>query len=182
MNIYMEKFAYYTDAFKKYTKFDGRANLSQFWYFILFNLVISIVINMISQKLGLLYSLVVFLPSLTIGARRLHDIGKSGWMQLVGLIPLVGWIWLIVLFVRKGDSEKNDYGPAEYHTHSNDNLEAKFDNISDKVKDLGKKVSEKADELAEKAEDLGEKVSDKVENLADKVSDKVEDVVKDVKK
>lgn len=167
----MEKFAYYTDALKKYTQFEGRANLSQYWYFILFNFVISVVINMISQKLGWFYSLAVFIPSLAIGARRLHDIGKSGWMQLVGLIPLAGWVWLIILFAKKGDTEENKYGPAEYHTHSNDNLEAKFDKISEKTKDLGKKVSDKTDELSEK-----------VENLTDEVSERAEDIVENIKK
>ena len=57
-----------------------------------------------------LYSLAVFIPSLAVGVRRLHDIDKSGWMILVGFIPVIGWIWLIILFATEGHPEVNQYG------------------------------------------------------------------------
>ena len=63
-HIIMKKFDYYTEAFKKFAKFDGRANLSQFWYFVLFNFIISIILNLISEKLGGIYSLIVLIPTL----------------------------------------------------------------------------------------------------------------------
>ena len=105
---------------KKYAEFKGRSDRAEFWYFVLLNAIVSIVLSIISSiigdhernVLGNLYSLAVFCPSLAVGMRRLHDIGKSGWWTLLGLIPIVGWIWLIVLFAQKSDSASNKYGPA----------------------------------------------------------------------
>lgn len=84
--------------------------------FFLFNLIVGVVIAVIDQALtggiiSLLYSLAVLLPSLAIGTRRLHDTNKSGWFQLIGLIPIVGFIILIVLFAQAGDPDSNAYGP-----------------------------------------------------------------------
>ncbi|MEM7531642.1 MAG: DUF805 domain-containing protein, partial [Chloroflexota bacterium] len=61
--------------------------------------------------LGSLYSLAVFIPSLAVNVRRLHDVGKSGWMLLLILLPIIGWIWLLILNVREGDGGTNQYGP-----------------------------------------------------------------------
>ena len=61
--------------------------------------------------LGDLYSLAVLLPTLAVGARRLHDIGRSGWWLLIGIIPLIGWIVLIVFFATDGQRQPNAYGP-----------------------------------------------------------------------
>lgn len=58
-----------------------------------------------------LYSLALLIPGLAVRVRRLHDIGKSGWMILVGLIPLIGAIWLIVLYATEGTPGENQYGP-----------------------------------------------------------------------
>ncbi len=173
----MSKFDYYTGAFKKYATFTGRANLPEFWYFVLFNFVIGLILSFINESLAGIYNLVVLVPSLAIGARRLHDIGKSGWMQLIGLIPIIGWIWLIILFVRKGDSEENEYGTLASNDKDNEEKETfgeKVDNLTDKAKDFGEKVGDKVD-------DLSEKVSDKVENISEKVSDKAKDIIEDIK-
>jgi uncharacterized membrane protein YhaH (DUF805 family) len=102
---------YYIMVLKKYAEFKGRAGRAEFWYFVLFNAIASIVCSIISSiigdhknVLGNLYSLAVFVPSLAVGMRRLHDIGKSGWYTLLGLIPIIGWIWLIILFAQKSNS------------------------------------------------------------------------------
>lgn len=101
---------YFVLAFKKFADFKGRANKSEFWWFVLASAIVSIVLGFISPQLANIYGLVSMIPGLAIGARRLHDIGKSGWMQLVALIPLIGIIWLIVLYVKDSDPKKNEYG------------------------------------------------------------------------
>ena len=110
---------YYIDVLKKYAIFKGRATRSEFWYFALFNFIVSIVIGIISKIigdsknniLGNIYSLAVFIPSLAVGMRRMHDIGKSGWIILINLIPIIGWIWFIVLACKEGFQGDNKYGP-----------------------------------------------------------------------
>ena len=59
-----------------------------------------------------LYMLAMFVPGLAVTARRLHDVGKSGWMYLVIFIPIIGVIWLLVLLFTDGDSGTNEYGPS----------------------------------------------------------------------
>jgi len=58
-----------------------------------------------------LYTLAVLIPAIAVGVRRLHDVGKSGWMLLIGLIPLIGFIWLIILMVTDSNPVNNKYGP-----------------------------------------------------------------------
>jgi uncharacterized membrane protein YhaH (DUF805 family) len=102
---------YYIRAFKKYADFEGRDNRPQYWYFYLVNLIVYIVLGFINTAiLASLYALVVLIPSIAIGIRRLHDIGKSGWWLLISLIPIVGWIWIIVLLATKGEDKPNKYG------------------------------------------------------------------------
>jgi len=89
---------YYLLALQKYATFSGRATRSEYWYFYLINMLISIVLSVSTVVLddvansvsvvSTVYSLAMFIPGLAICARRLHDIGKSGWMILVALIPL----------------------------------------------------------------------------------------------
>lgn len=106
-----------------YANFSGRARRSEYWYFILFNVIISIVLAFIEYMLGigflsLIYSLAILIPSLAVSVRRLHDVGKSGWFYFIILIPLVGPIWLLVLFATEGDKGSNEYGPdpkADYN-------------------------------------------------------------------
>lgn len=99
-----------------YFDFNGRARRQEYWMFTLINVVISIaltvVLGLISQKLlpiANIYSLAVLLPALGVTARRLHDIGKSGWMMLIALIPLVG-LYLIYLLCQDSQSGSNAYG------------------------------------------------------------------------
>ena len=110
---------------KKYADFNGRARRKEYWGFVLFSTLISFGLQLlysigfaISDNVGVLlslpffiYSLGVMVSHLAVGARRLHDINKSGWWMLIGLIPLVGAIWLIVLLCQDGMAEKNQYGP-----------------------------------------------------------------------
>jgi uncharacterized membrane protein YhaH (DUF805 family) len=101
---------------KNYAGFNGRARRTEYWMFVLINFVIGIVLEIIgalikTQIIYYLYSLAVLIPSLAVGVRRLHDIGKSGWWLLIGLIPIVGWILLIVWAATPGQSGSNQYGP-----------------------------------------------------------------------
>ena len=108
---------YYTSVLKNYAVFNGRTARKGFWMFALINCIISIVIGIVFTALGdkhsvvnNLYSLAVLVPSLAVGARRLHDINKSGWWQLISLIPVIGWIWIIVLFCLDSDAGDNRFG------------------------------------------------------------------------
>jgi uncharacterized membrane protein YhaH (DUF805 family) len=104
---------YYVKALKNYANFNGRATRSEFWYFVLVNFIISLILTIIDNAifntsvLSLIYSLGVLLPSLAIGARRLHDINKSGWWQLIALIPIVGPIILIIWWATPSKKESN---------------------------------------------------------------------------
>ena len=96
--------------------------------FVLFNVLFGIValildnlldINIDRTPYGPLYALYIlfaFLPGLAVAVRRLHDLGKSGWMVLVSLIPIAGSIWLIILFATEGDKGDNEYGPDSKET------------------------------------------------------------------
>jgi len=111
---------YYLAVLKKYAVFEGRAGRAEFWYFFLINFVIGMVLSYIDRLissgdafvgfLGTIYSLGVLIPGLAVGVRRLHDIGKSGVWIFIGLIPFIGWIWLIVLYAKEGDAGNNEYG------------------------------------------------------------------------
>ena len=97
-------------CFKKYAEFNGRAARPEFWWFVLFQIVVSVVLGIISPKLQGLGSLVMLLPGLAVGARRLHDINKSAWLMLLWLIPVLGWIVLLYWAAQPGDSGANRYG------------------------------------------------------------------------
>lgn len=100
---------------QKYVKFDGRASRSEFWWFTLFSFIVSAVLYLVDGVLGIdllrnIYSLAVLLPTLAVGARRLHDIGKSGWWQLL-IITLIGILVLIYWWVQPSEGE-NQHGPT----------------------------------------------------------------------
>ena len=63
------------------------------------------------QVFLILYNLLILIPSIAVAVRLLHDIGKSGWMLLIGLIPIVGAIWLLILLLRDSEAGENKYGP-----------------------------------------------------------------------
>lgn len=103
---------YYLKALQNYAVFTGRASRAEYWYFVLFNIIFSLVIAVIAGVikipiLGSLYSLAVLIPGIAVGARRMHDVGKSGWFLL---IP----IYNLVLACTEGDYGDNEYGPNPY--------------------------------------------------------------------
>jgi uncharacterized membrane protein YhaH (DUF805 family) len=108
---------WYVNVLKKYAEFSGRARRKEFWMFVLINFGISIALGLVDMALGDagflggVYGLAVLVPSLAVSIRRLHDINKSGWTLLLGLIPLVGLILLIVFYAKEGDAGDNNYGP-----------------------------------------------------------------------
>jgi uncharacterized membrane protein YhaH (DUF805 family) len=106
---------YYFDAWKKYAVFTGRSTRKEYWMFVLINLIASIIVSIVGASLRIkhldqIYGLAVLLPGIGIGIRRLHDIGRSGWWMLIGLIPIVGTIILIVFQVKEGQPGENKYG------------------------------------------------------------------------
>lgn len=102
---------------KKYATFSGRARRKEYWMFFLFNMLIALGIQIIEAVLGTggmlggLYSLAVLLPGWAVFTRRMHDIGKSGWWWLIGLIPVVGTIVLFVFMCKDSEPSDNAYGP-----------------------------------------------------------------------
>ncbi len=122
---------YFTLAFKKAFDFRSRSSRPEYWYFVLFNIIFAIAAMIIDRVLGTtfsldsgygkqdlgygyiycLYGIAVMIPGFTAGVRRLHDVGKSGWMLLVALIPIAGAIWLIVLLVKDSEPGENKWGP-----------------------------------------------------------------------
>ena len=96
---------------KHYVDFAGRVGRQEYWMFVLFSIIIQIALDIVRlDMISMLVSLGLLLPSLRLGARRLHDIGKSGWWLLLGFIPIVGWIILIVWLATKTDMSANEYG------------------------------------------------------------------------
>jgi uncharacterized membrane protein YhaH (DUF805 family) len=114
---------WFVKCMKQYTDFGGRARRTEFWMFVLFNFIFAIVASILDSAIGskigiiqigvigLIYSLAVLIPGLAVSVRRLHDIGKSGWMILINLIPFIGWVWFIVLMIKDSQPGENKYGP-----------------------------------------------------------------------
>lgn len=115
---------YYVAVLKKYAVFTGRAGRAEYWYFVLFNIIIMAVLNVLTTSmkdvagLGMLFSLVaslyslaVLIPSIAVAVRRLHDTSKSGWLLLLCLIPVIGWIVLLVFMIMDSTPGANAYGP-----------------------------------------------------------------------
>ena len=99
-------------CFQKYADFSGRAKRPEYWWFALFCFLGALILELAGTYVSWAFSLVTLLPSLAVGARRLHDIGKSGWWQLLWLIPVLGWIVMIYWLVQAGDATSNAYDTA----------------------------------------------------------------------
>lgn len=96
-------------GFSKYAEFNGRASLSEFWWWVLFVFLASAAASIVSPMVSGLFSLAVLLPNIAVGARRLHDTDRSGWLQLIAVIPLIGWIILIYWCVQPS-KDPNRFG------------------------------------------------------------------------
>ena len=106
-------------GFRHYVTFAGRASRSEYWYWVLFTIIGAIVTLILDRAvfsesdyspLNAIFNLVCFLPSLAVGVRRLHDIGRTGWWVLIAL-TIIGAIVLIVWACQKSDAGPNQYGP-----------------------------------------------------------------------
>lgn len=106
---------WYVDAWKRYAQFSGRASLKAFWLFFLVNCLISVVFVVLeivfqsTWKIEALYSLLVFLPMLSLTVRRLHDTNRSAWWLLVVLVPAIGMLVLLVLLALPSEPD-SDFG------------------------------------------------------------------------
>lgn len=111
---------WYLDVLRKYAEFNGRARRMEYWMFALINfgisILLSVVVGFVSETLAsvvsVVYALGVLIPSIAVGIRRLHDTGRTGWWILIGLVPVVGWIVLIIFMVLDSDAGTNQYGPS----------------------------------------------------------------------
>ena len=115
--------SWFIAALKKYAVFGGRSRRKEYWYFALFSLIISLALILIDREtgnfypavgLGLLsgiYTLAVFVPTLAVSVRRLHDIDRTGWWVLLSFIPVIGALVLLVFAVLEGTPGNNRFGP-----------------------------------------------------------------------
>ncbi|MEH7451639.1 DUF805 domain-containing protein [Gottfriedia acidiceleris] len=107
---------WYLKVLKNYVVFNGRARRTEYWMFFLFNAIITIILSILQSIANIdnvltgIYGLLTILPSLAVGARRLHDSGKSGWWLLIGLIPFIGTIILIIFFCLDSEEGDNRFG------------------------------------------------------------------------
>lgn len=114
---------------RRYASFRGRSPRAELWWYMLLCVMLGGVFggvdigiyglrwlssDTITRPSGLWLSLLLVIPSLAVTVRRLHDIGKSGWWYLIGLIPLLGGLFLLIWFLRRGDAGPNAYGPDPY--------------------------------------------------------------------
>jgi len=121
---------YYIKAIKNYAVFSGRATRMEFWMFMLFNLLIALALGFVvvfalifagysdadidfaADIVSTVYNLFILLPFISISVRRLHDMGKSGWWYLIGLIPVVGWAILLIMCMFDSEPFPNEYGES----------------------------------------------------------------------
>ena len=110
-----------------YANFSGRARRKEYWMFVLVQTIVMIGLMILDSVLGLDFELqgislgygylyligiiVHFIPSLALVVRRLHDVGKSGWFYFIFLIPIIGVLWLLVLYCTEGQKQDNKWGP-----------------------------------------------------------------------
>lgn len=107
-----------------YVTFSGRASRSEYWWAVLFNVIVGIALGILDgvlfagpesdpEVLSSVYGLATFLPSLAISIRRLHDIGRTGWWVLLWIVPVIGWIVLLIFHVTRSEEGPNRFGDTE---------------------------------------------------------------------
>ena len=114
-------------GFSNYINFSGRSGRSEYWYWILFNIVAYLGISvaglvltfLISEVLGFVsfvlyvgFAIAAFIPSFAVMVRRLHDLDRSGWWWLVNFIPFIGFLVFLYFMVQPSDEEENRFGPV----------------------------------------------------------------------
>lgn len=114
--------SWFLAALKKYADFSGRAQRSEYWFFVLFYILIDILLIIVDRMTGSfsagagmgllsgLFSLAMIIPSLAVSVRRLHDTDRSGWWLLIALVPLIGAIVLLVFYVQDSQPDENRFG------------------------------------------------------------------------
>jgi uncharacterized membrane protein YhaH (DUF805 family) len=114
---------WYFEAFKKYAVFQGRSGRKEYWFFVLFNIIVSaalafldrITVTFVADTgfgiLSAVFTLAVILPGIAVSVRRLHDTGRSGWWFLVTIVPVLGFFLFIYFMVLESDPGSNKYGP-----------------------------------------------------------------------
>ena len=111
----MEKFIL---PLKRYAEFQGRSRRSEYWYFFLFIVIVQAILSVLGGggggifgTLSTVFGLAMLVPSIAVGVRRLHDVNKSGWWMLWWILPVIGWIIVIIQLAKEGDAGPNQYGP-----------------------------------------------------------------------
>ena len=107
-----------------YVNFNGRASRSEYWWFVLFTIIVNFIATAFPSDItpnptSIIVSLAIFLPSLGVIVRRLHDLGKSGWWILLAIIPIVNFIGIFVILVfmvMEGEEHTNQYGEVPTNT------------------------------------------------------------------
>jgi uncharacterized membrane protein YhaH (DUF805 family) len=105
-------------VFSQYATFSGRAVRSEFWWWVLFTIIVAIVLGAVEYLAGLgdwaplsgLFGLATLIPNLAVSVRRLHDIDRTGWWLLIGLVPIVGWLVLLWFYIQQGTPGANRFG------------------------------------------------------------------------
>jgi uncharacterized membrane protein YhaH (DUF805 family) len=105
-----EQFNHFLRVLRRAFDFNTRSSRAEFWWFMLFQILISVAIIIILPILSTLFSLIIMIPSISVAIRRLHDIKKSGWWLLTIFIPLIGIILLIIFFIKPSDPSSNQWG------------------------------------------------------------------------
>ena len=143
----------YVKYWKNFVNYEGRATRKEYWMPVLFNFIISIILNMLSSAINVdsvvslsgIFSIVVFIPNLTIFIRRMHDINKSGWNILWTLLPIIGWIIMFVYLCKETVDEDNRYSKDEII----EDFEAEDEEIDLAVKDDNLEAVEEDNDLQE---------------------------------
>ena len=104
---------------ENYATFSGRAARPEFWWFALFLFLGNFLLGLLDAAvlptdvslLAPLFSLATIVPALAVSVRRLHDTGKSGWWVLLHLIPVIGFLVMLYLYLQPTEPGDNEYGP-----------------------------------------------------------------------
>ena len=118
-------------AYKKYAQFQGRSGRKEFWYFVLFYIIVSAILSVIDglvfggaggamssggftaqsySPLSSVFGLASLIPGIAVSVRRLHDTGRSGFWYFLWLLPIIGWIILLIWYCQKSQPDTNAYG------------------------------------------------------------------------